>query len=266
LITATKFLKEMSKGYCHPKLFECNDGKRYVVKLMSNPQGLRALPNELIACRLGKLLNLPIAPGRIVYLTNDLIKNNPELTQQRVQPGPHFGSIYIENAREPSRRNIKKCVNLHQGVDMIVFDHWIQNDDRRIDNIILSPGDKSKFYMIDHEGCFCGSGWYDKALKRNRSVVKPYWSLIYKRFAPYIVLSYKTFDEPLKRLESLSFSNIRKAMDNIPLKWQLETKEINLLADYLEKRKWLVRSTILKLINRVKARRSKLGLLAAERK
>jgi hypothetical protein len=123
--TATKFLGEMSKGYCHPKLFECNDGRRYVVKLMSNPQGLRGLPNELIACRLGNLLKLPIVPGRIVYLTKELIKNDRELKQQRVQPGPHFGSLYIEKVQEPSRHNIKKCVNLHQGVDMIVFDHWI---------------------------------------------------------------------------------------------------------------------------------------------
>jgi hypothetical protein len=247
----------MSTGYCQPKLFECDDGKRYVVKLMSNPQGIRALPNELIACRLGKLLKLPIVPGQIVYLPKALIKNNRELKQQRVQSGPHFGSLYIANGKEPSKQNIKKCVNLHQGVDMIVFDHWIQNDDRGIDNIILSSGDTPKFYIIDHEGCFGGAGWYDKSLKRHRSVVKPYWSLIYKRFAPYIEWSDKTFQEPLKRLESLSFSKIRNALDNIPQEWQLETEEIDLLADYLEKRKGLVRSAILKLISRVKKQTKK---------
>jgi hypothetical protein len=123
------------------------------------------------------------------------------LKKQRVKPGPHFGNLYIANIQEPSRHNIKKCVNLHQGVDMIVFDHWIQNDDRGIDNIILTPGNNPKFYLIDHEGCFGGQGWYDKTLKRHRSVVKPYWSDIYKRFAPSIVLSDKTFHEPLKRLE-----------------------------------------------------------------
>jgi hypothetical protein len=255
LLAATKFLGKMSQGYSQPKLFECNDGRRYVVKLMSNPQGIRGLPNELIACRLGKLLNLPIVPDRIVYLTKELINNNRELKKQRVRPGPHFGNLYIANIQEPSRDNMKKCVNLHQGVDMFVFDHWIQNDDRGTGNIILSPGDKPKFYMIDHEGGFCGQGWYDKALKRHRSVVKPYWSDIYKRFARNTVWSDKTLNEPLKRLESLSFSKIRKAMDNIPREWKVETKELDLLANYLEKRKWLVRSTVLKLINRVNARK-----------
>jgi hypothetical protein len=255
LVAATKFIREMSTGYCQPKLFECDDGKRYVVKLMSNPQGLRGLPNELIACRLGKLLGLPIVPGRIVYLTKELINNNKVLKKQRVRPGPHFGNLYIANVQEPSKHNIKKCVNLHQGADMIVFDHWIQNDDRGTANIIISPGDKPKFYMIDHESCFSGSGWYDKALKRHRSVVKPYWSKIYERFAHNTVLSDKTLHEPLKRLESLSYSKIRKAMDNIPREWQLETKELDLLADYLEKRKRLVRSTILKLIRRVNGRK-----------
>jgi hypothetical protein len=251
LLAATKFIREMSKGYSQPKLFECNDGKRYVVKLMSNPQGIRGLPNELIASRLGKLLNLPIIPGRIVYLSKELINNNRELKKQRVKPGPHFGILYISKMQEPTGHHIKKCVNLHQGLDMFVFDHWIQNDDRGTGNIIISPGDKPKFYMIDHEGGFCGQGWYDKALKRHRSNVKPYWSKIYKRFARYSVWSEKTLNAPLKRLESLSFSKIRKAMDNIPLEWELETKELDLLAKYLEKRKWLVRSTVLKLIRRV---------------
>ena len=92
MTTASRYLGAMSAGFCLPQLFQCDDGKRYVVKFMSNPQGIRGLPNELIACRLGKLLDLPLVPGNVVYLTQKLIDLEPSLKKQGVQPGPHFGS------------------------------------------------------------------------------------------------------------------------------------------------------------------------------
>lgn len=244
---ATRYLGAMATGFCLPQLFECEDGQRYVVKFMSNPQGIRVLPNELIAYRLGKLLELPIVPGRVVYLTKEFINCVPELKKQHVDPGRHFGSIFLERAQKPTSKAIGKCVNLDKAAGMIVFDHWIQNDDRDIGNVILTAGERPKFYMIDHESCFCSSGWYDEDLLQHRDRVEPYWSEVYERFAPYLDQSENLFLAAVELLEALNRSAIREAMHDIPEEWGVEPEEFEQLAEYLERRKKLVRGAVLKL-------------------
>jgi hypothetical protein len=244
---ATYYLGAMAEGYCLPQLFKCEDGQCYVVKFMSNPQGIRGLVNELIAYRLGKLLDLPVVPGRIVYLTEDFIRQIPELSKQGVQPGPHFGSLFVEHAQEPEIGTIAKCMNLDQVAGMIVFDHWIENDDRDTGNVILTAEDAPKFYMIDHESCFCGSGWYGKKLLRHRNQVKPYWSDVYERFAPYLDQFENSFLTAVGRLEGLSGLDVREAMQDIPEEWDIEPEELDILVIYLERRKRLVRDVVLKL-------------------
>jgi hypothetical protein len=245
--TANRYLGAMSAGFCLPQLFQCDDGNRYVVKFMSNPQGIRGLPNELIAYRLGKLLDLPIVRGRVVYLTQKLIDHEPSLKRQGVKPGPHFGSLFVPQVQAPTEKAIAQCVNTEQAAGMIVFDHWVQNDDRDTGNVLVTRGAKPQFYMIDHESCFCGSGWYDEDLLQHRERVVPYWAESYPRFVPYIDQREHPFLAALERLEGLSRSLIEEATRDVPAEWGVEDEEWDLFVDYLDRRKRLVRGAVGKL-------------------
>ncbi|MGZ4122941.1 MAG: HipA family kinase [Tumebacillaceae bacterium] len=241
---ATHYLGAMEAGYCLPQLFRCDDGNRYVVKFMSNPQGIRGLANELIACRLGSLLDLPVVPGRVVEVTQRLIDAEPELQKAGVQAGPHFGSLYVSRVQAPTEKAIAKCVNLDKVAGMIVFDHWVQNDDRDTGNVLITRGDQLSFYMIDHESCFCGSGWYDEDLFQHRGRVEPYWAEVYPRFLPFVDWREQPFSAALERLEELTYKQIASALRGVPSEWGVEADEWELLADYLERRKLLVRGAI----------------------
>jgi hypothetical protein len=237
----------MTEGYCLPQLFECDDGRRYVVKLMSNPYGIRALPNELIAYRLGRVLDLPLAPGNVVEIRQSVIDNFPELSKMRVQPGPHFGSLFFENTQKPSLRALANCVNLEQSAGMIVFDQWIKNHDRSSGNLILTAGYRPRFYMIDHASCFCGSGWSLRRLQRNSDRVEPYWSGLYERFVPFIDGPENPLLPALERLESLDPSAIRETMRSIPAEWRVSQDEFDAMAEYLVRRKAKVSQAVLEL-------------------
>jgi hypothetical protein len=247
LIVATQYQGAMAEGSSLPQLFTCGDGKGYVVKFMSNPQGIRGLANELIAYRLGKLLDLPVVPGEVIYLTEDFIDSVSKLKKQRVQPGPHFGSLFLQQAQEPNKQAISNCINLDQFTGMIVFDHWIKNGDRSSENIILTAGDRPTFYMIDHNGCFCGSGWTAKRLLRNSGHVEPYWAGMYARFARYLDQHGNPFSTSLDRLEALSRSMVREVMYDIPKEWGVKQEDFDVLAEFLERRKSLVRGAIVHL-------------------
>lgn len=244
---ATRYLRAMEAGYTLPQLFECEDGQQYVVKFMSNPQGIRCLAKELIAYRLGQMLDLPVATGEVISISQDLIDKHSALKKLRVQPGPHFGSLFIENAQAPSSKVISQCVNVHKATGMIVFDHWVQNKDREGGNVLFTKSSRSKFYMIDHQGIFGSSGWNNSVLSHDRNQVKPYWTHLYKRFVPNIDQKQNPFAHDLEQLEDLSRNEIAKSMRDIPSEWGIKSEEFELLIDYLYTRKRLVRDAVRKL-------------------
>jgi hypothetical protein len=244
---ATRHIRAMETGYTLPHLFECDDGYQYVVKFMSNPQGIRGLAKELIAYRLGKMLDLPVVQGNVIYITKELIDRYPILRKNHVKPGPHFGSLYIENAQYPSRKAIRQCINVSKAAGMIVFDNWIQNTDRRSGNVLVTKSSQPKFRMIDHQGIFGGSSWREENLLRYRHRVKPYWTSLYSLFVEFIDHKNNPFLEEIERLEACSRSNISKAMLDIPEEWGIEEEEFEMLIDYLDRRRRLLREAILQL-------------------
>jgi hypothetical protein len=241
---ATRFVKAMETGWTRPYLFECDDGNKYVIKFMSNPKGVCGLAKELIACRLGRLLDLPIVYGTVIYITKDIIDRYPILKKEHVKPGPHFGSRFLEGARYPSRETIRRCVNLHEAARMIVFDVWVNNTDRHSKNILITNTSKPKFKMIDHQCIFGGPRWYHDELLYDRDRVKPYWDKSYSQFVEYIDDRKNPFRDALKKLESCSWSDIANSMRGIPEEWGIQEEEIEMLIEYLYRRKQLVYKAI----------------------
>lgn len=240
----------MKKGKSRPQLFKCDDGKDYVVKFMSNPahgDARKILVHELIANKLANYLGLPVAEGQVIYFSNDLIKQIPELDVYDVQPGPHFGCVFYENKARPTRKErIEKCLNLSEMPGVIVFDHWVHNRDRanNLWNLIIDEGEESnKLYMIDHAGCFYSSRRNAKTLRNRAHVIDIYWGEMYQQFKPYLKEK-ESFLKYSKAIEDFPNSEIKKIVYSTPNEWESNKDELDAIYEYLIKRKSIINKTI----------------------
>ncbi|RHW37366.1 hypothetical protein D1B31_16530 [Neobacillus notoginsengisoli] len=242
-VTTTKYLGPMGSGFTNPQLFECSDGKMYVVKLMSNQQGLRTLPNELIAYRLGRLMKLPVVKGKIVKITAEFLDAHPEL-KGVAEPGPHFGSLYIAKSIHARKRAIQRCSNLHELPKFIVFDYWINNDDRYNNsrNFIIDKN-RWKIHLIDHGSCFCGAEWRIDKLNKHFRNVYPHWGEVSLRFLPYMD-GPSPFKKALNLLESITEKQIWDCTKGLPKEWKVSDEELECLVRHLVNRKPLVQKAL----------------------
>jgi hypothetical protein len=236
-VHAVRYIGPMRTGFCRPQLFECDDGKQYVIKFMSNPQGIRILPNELIAYRLGKLLHLPVVEGKIITIPERLINETPDLQPFQLKAGPHFGSEFYPNSMYATSRSIPKCTNLHHIPLMIAFDYWINNNDRAASsaNYVIKKGDNWTLHLIDHGSCFYGAGWTSKVLQQNNQHVQVYWGEVYERFVPFIDCP-DPFSKALDLLVSLDRTQIAETVIGIPDEWEVSKAELDVLVEHLIQR------------------------------
>jgi hypothetical protein len=248
-IYAVDYIKEIGTGEMQPQLFKCSDGNRYVVKLMSNPLGKKALFNELISYRLGRLLNLPIAKGCIINFSKKRLKNSSFMEKFRVQEGPHFGSLFLEGTSHFTEKNLSKCSNLDIVPEMIVFDHWISNSDRSSEsqNLLIVNGEKPSLLMIDHADAFFGPNWDIRSLIKQTENSEVIWGKNYQAFIPFID-NKNPFEKALFHIDAILNEQIAIAiLRDIPKEWQVSKNELKVLLYHLITRKEHMRKILFKL-------------------
>jgi hypothetical protein len=252
-VHALRHLRPMGQGRTLPQLFYCDDGYRYVVKLMNNEQGPGVLANEYIAFRLAKLLNLPAAEYKIVNISSELVDVFPALTKLKVPAGPHIGCQYAEQAMTleyENEVNLSVCHNIKDMAGMIVFDHWIMNWDRYVTGAnLLFLKDTTELLMIDHSNAFCGPDWTSRMLGENSEYVEVYWGPFYEMFIPFIDGS-DPFEYYLTVLESINRKDLTQAVHGIPKRWGISRSRQESLVEFLYARKNLVRGALLQLQDR----------------
>lgn len=256
MLKATKYIAPMSKGKTRPQLFECDDGKQYVVKFMSNPISPNAnkhLVHEIIANRLAQRLNLPIALGQVIYFSKELIENTPEIRDFEVQPGPHFGCIFYKNKARPTNIDrIKKCSNLQDMAGVIVFDHWVHNRDRANNqwNLIIDEGvHENRLYMIDQAGCFYSSRRSKKQLQGGADSITIHWGKNYRQFRRFLNEK-ESFMQYVTKIEQLQDSEIKEIVFSTPEEWEPDLEELEGIYQFLTARKALIRILVKKLMDR----------------
>ncbi|MED0963329.1 HipA family kinase [Bacillus paramycoides] len=256
MVNALKYISSAGIGKSGPQLFECDDGKRYVVKFMSNPfQGdtRKSLVNELISNKLAKYLNLPVPEGQVIYFSIDLIKQIPELEAYHIQPGPHFGNISYENIALPiEHERIKKCVNLSDMPGIIVFDHWVQNQDRanNLFNLIIVEGEEyNKLYMIDHDRCFYSRERDVLTLRNKAQFIEILWGDIYRQFKPFI-REKDAFLKYVTAIEDFPNHEIKNIVYSMPEEWVSDKGELNAIDEFLIERKLILKESIYLLYNK----------------
>lgn len=256
MVNALKYISSAGIGKSGPQLFECDDGKRYVVKFMSNPfQGdtRKSLVNELISNKLAKYLNLPVAEGQVIYFSINLIKQITELDKYHIQPGPHFGSVFYENSALPIEdERIKKCENLSDMPGIIVFDHWVGNQDRadNLFNLIIVEGEEyNKLYMIDHDRCFYSRERGELTLRNKAQFIEILWGDIYLQFKPFI-REKDAFLKYVKAIEDFPNHEIKNIVYSMPEEWVSNKGELNAIYEFLIERKLILKESIYLLYNK----------------
>lgn len=152
-VLITEILGRSEQGAAQPYICRADDGNTYFVKGIA--AGRRSQVCEWIAGNLALYIGLPIAPFKLVEIPKELIRDNLSYTD--LGSGLAFGSckqmimeLNFEGVNEISDE-------LQQSV--LVFDWWIQNDDRNLTqsggnpNLFWDPKNK-KLVVIDHNLAF----------------------------------------------------------------------------------------------------------------
>lgn len=251
-VKATHYVGPMAIGCSKPQLFWADDGRKYVVKFRSNAQGLRVLPNELIAGSCAHALGLPVPSMALVNITNRLLNATAELHGFRATPGLQFGSEFVPRGHsEPWLAVLDQAGNLSELAGILVFDTWTNNRDRswRASNIdvVKGAGGHYRVIIFDNGWVFGDApNWSAESIKAERGLVRPPFmdGVVYNSFRPHIS-GVNPFDSWLQKLESLPRETIWRAIRRVPDGWGMNQKEQRALADYLLHRRKLVRPAIM---------------------
>lgn len=237
-----KYVQAIKERGPHVILF--NDGKEYVVKWKSSSTRKKEVVNEYVVSRLATLLSLPVIPFELVYITKEFIEKTPELNSGKddYRSGYHYGCLFIENSivfadltdASPSKLEV---INRDGLAGMILFDQWVYNSDRNINNLLLEPLENGTYFahMIDHGRCFPGRyKWSSQTLCQ-----KPE----YRVYNHVYRWCFTLLDNPeplissVQKIVSLPNESILEIIQSIPEEWEVSEEEKEALYQYLVRQK-----------------------------
>ncbi len=249
-IYPVRYLGNFKEGFSKPQLFEMNDGNTYLVKFKDNPQGTRVLGNDWVVGKLAQLLGLPVAPFEVAYFSKSDFKKFPVLYSYGFTPGHQFASLLLKDCTglwEP--RINEEIVNLDAMPGIIVFDYWVNNNDRDTGNVLLERLSDNKCYLhlIDHGLCFPGYASSKDMLKQvpmnllNQSVHT--WGVTQ-------IDDPKSLMQFTEKVLALPSKQILSVINTIPEDWDVSSSEKKALYQYLLSAKKALPILILKFIKK----------------
>ena len=156
-VAISEVLRRTEQGVTEPFICRSDNGDLYVVKGKVGC-GREALRSEWIAGRYAQELGLPIPPIAVVTVPPELVEDSAIRGIQELGTGDSFGSLFQEGAQEISW-SVSRAVDPQLGARVLLFDWWIQNNDRMLTelggnpNLICSP-DAASVKLIDHQAAF----------------------------------------------------------------------------------------------------------------
>lgn len=159
------------RGGAQSSLVRCDNGKLYVLKMTTNPQGPNVLANEFLGGYLLAGLGIACPATQALLVTDQTISGHQSLcfetmTHKRTPPsGLHLGSEFLETEGcrlydwMPASR-FKRITNADDFVGIYVFDVWASHQDQR--QCIYRQDDEDGAVhasFIDNGHLFGGPDW-----------------------------------------------------------------------------------------------------------
>ncbi len=258
------------RGGAQAHLVEGEDGAFYVVKFTNNPQHRRILINEWLASSFLRYLQIHVPETALVDLTQDFIRDNPELylsigsRRESIPPGIHFGSRL---AVHPDRvaifdflpdKLLSKIENRIDFLGTLVFDKWVGNTDSRQAVFFRAraktwtplrgeaPARVGFFaQMIDHGYAFSGPHWQFQD--------SPIQGLYFRTSVYDAVESIDSFQPWLAMIENFPVEVVDAAWKEIPRDWlDDDAEDLEQMLELLLKR----RSRVAQLITDLRQKRA----------
>jgi hypothetical protein len=237
-IKPIQYLKTLEGNYAHQYLF--NDGKEYVVKFQRvRKYRKREVVNEWLAGNLARLLELPALTTNIVYMPDDSLADIPVHRNSSYKAGTHLAIPFLSHAKSymELREPIEKSgLDNHEHLaGMLLFDQWINNNDRSRTNILFEEKVEGKyfFWMIDHGRCFPGTyEWNAETLEQEP---------VYRLDMPVYKWACSLLDrtDPLfkycEKIMNASPDLIWSLLNQIPAEWEVTQEEKEKLLAFLKR-------------------------------
>ena len=220
-VYAVQHIRRM-RGGSQAHLMRASDGEYYVTKFRNNPQHARILVNEMLASRVGRMLQLPIPKVEVIDVCDWLIAHTPDLRMQTGNAetpccsGPQMASLYPDIEAEVfdylPEAMLRQVSNLGDFARMLVLDKWTANLDAR-QAIFLRNGWHRQFSasFIDQGYCFNAGEWsFTNAPLRG----------VFARDCVYAgVTGWESFEPALSRAEEVDPAELWRCAEGIPEEW-----------------------------------------------
>lgn len=223
-LSAVQQIRRM-RGGSQSQLMRASDGHFYITKFQGNPQHTRVLANEFLASRLGLYLGLPMPEVAVIYVSDWLIENTPELRfdvaglATPCRSGLQLGSRYVADPERdvifdylPEALLLGKTRNLQDFARVLVLDKWSGNADGR-QVVFTKPATARKYKatFIDQGYCFNCSEWNfpDSPLRG-----------VFARNCVYQqVTGWESFEPVLSRAEQMDSAELWMLTEVLPEDW-----------------------------------------------
>lgn len=173
IIQIIEIIKLAAQGRSEPYLCVGEDGNHYYVK--GRQSGLSTRVHEWICAHLAKSLGLPIPEFRLVEIPPELIAiTSPHL--RAIGAGIGFASKSVPSSCWFEEANIPKVDDELQR-KLLIFDWWIQNEDRCKENPnLLWDSAHQQVAVIDHNLAFDTK--FDSRNFKNSHLFVHHWDAI----------------------------------------------------------------------------------------
>jgi hypothetical protein len=233
------------RGGAQSHMLTANDGNAYVVKFANNPQSLRVLTNEWLACSIGRAIGLTIPEPAILYVPPKLVESSPSLVIQlasstlKCSHGMAFGSRFVSGDQVSNylpESMLPRVENVDEFAGVFALDKWLCNCDGR-QAVFCRPKLRGKFraHFIDFGFCFNAGEW--------NFPDSPLRAIYAHRIVYRHITGWHSFEPWLSRIERFDGITLRTIAEDVPPEW-IEPDLVNDLVERIERRRNLVRELI----------------------
>jgi hypothetical protein len=214
-----------ANGGSQPRFYEFDDGVTRLVKWSPSPHGAKACFNELVASRLGQLIDAPILRGIVVYVPDEIIPDDHR--KEAAKPGFHFGVTRMIGENFVAPGHYTEIDNSSELPAAAVHLAWLDVGDQQGHNQFLQRLEREEggvlkktkhFKLIDMGQMFGNFSWTDASV----AVVHAGYQLP-THLVPHLTKA--KLGPAIDQLQKISDGDILECFQDCPTTWGISDQE-----------------------------------------